>query len=71
MEQRGDCGNEIFSGSEPRDQPLGRRTGFWGRTLLPRPLLTPREGDPMMVRFLTGKFDPRKFDPRRRNFNER
>jgi hypothetical protein len=32
VEQRGDHGNEILSGSAPTDQPLVRRTEFWRRT---------------------------------------
>jgi hypothetical protein len=32
VEQRADHGKAIVSGSEPKDQPLVRRTGFWRRT---------------------------------------
>jgi hypothetical protein len=35
VEQEGDHRAGIVSGSEPTDQPLGRRTGFWRRTGLP------------------------------------
>src|SRR5258708_26236068 len=32
VEQKGDHRTRIVSGSEPTDQPLGCRTGFWRRT---------------------------------------
>src|SRR5205823_13835265 len=32
MEQEGDHGGRIFSGSEPTDQPLVHRTEFWRGT---------------------------------------
>ena len=33
VEQEGDHQAGSVSGSEPTDQPLGRRTGFWRRTI--------------------------------------
>jgi hypothetical protein len=32
VEERADHGTAIVSGSEPKDQPLVRRTRFWRRT---------------------------------------
>ena len=42
VEQRGDHGAAIVSGSEPRDQPLVRRTGFWRRTGFTKVKTAPR-----------------------------